>query len=128
MPIETNNLHIIISPKKRVAMVLLKRELYLSDIVPDVVRELCNANFHGDVVFDMLLTKGVAEHYYNMSFENRTFDLRSNRVVHTPMNAIVATSKRYYRSHPELLSRTSLTVKQVHYIREWVGLVLKGNG
>ena len=120
MPIETNNLRIIISPKRRMAVVLLKRELYLSDIVSDVVRELSHANFNGDVVFEMLLTKGVSEHYYNMSFENRTFDLHSNHVLHAPMNAVVAMSKRYYRCHPELLERTSLTVRQVHYIREWV--------
>ena len=120
MPIETNNLRIVISPKRRMAMVLLKRELYLSDIVSDVVRELSRADFNGDVVFEMLLTKGVSEHYYNMSFKNRAFDLRSNRVVHTPTNAVIAMSKRYYRSHPELLGRTSLTVRQVHYIREWV--------
>lgn len=120
MPIETNNLRIIISPKRRMAMVLLKRELYLSDIVSDVVRELSSVNFNGEVFFDMLLTKGVSEHYYNMSFENRSFDLRSNRVVLTPTTAVVAMSKRYYRSHPELLGRTSLTVRQVHFIREWV--------
>lgn len=120
MPIETNNLCIIISRKKRIAMVLLKRELYLSDIVSDVVRELSRANFNGEVFFDMLLTKGVSEHYYNMSFENRAFDLHSNRVVHTPTDAVVAMSKRYYKSHPELLGRTSLTVRQVGYIREWV--------
>lgn len=120
MPIETNNLRIIISPKRRIAMVLLKRELYLSDIVSDVVRELNRANFKGEVVFDMLLTKGVSDHYYNMSFENKAFNLHSNRVVHTPLNVVVAMSKRYYRNHPELLGRTSLTVRQVHYIREWV--------
>ena len=120
MPIETNNLRIIISPKRRMAMVLLKRELYLSDIVSDVVRELSRADFNGDVVFEMLLTKGVSEHYYNMSFENRSFDLQSNHVLHTPVNAVVAMSKRYYRCHPELLERTSLTVRQIHYIREWV--------
>lgn len=85
MPIETNNLRIVISPKRRMAMVLLKRELYLSDIVSDVVRELSRADFNGDVVFEMLLTKGVSEHYYNMSFENRTFNMHSNQVVHTPM-------------------------------------------
>lgn len=122
MPIETTNLRIIISSKRRMAMVLLKRELYLSDIVSDVVRELSRANFNGEVVFDMLLTKGVSEHYYNMSFENRVLDLQSNRVVYTPMNAVVAMSKRYYRYHPELLGRTSLTVRQVHNIREWVGV------
>ena len=120
MPIETNNLRIIISPKRRMAMVLLKRELYLSDIISDVVRELSRADFNGDVVFEMLLTKGVSEHYYNMSFENRSFDLHSNHVVYAPMNAVVAMSKRYYRCHPELLERTSLTVRQIHYIREWV--------
>ena len=120
MPIETNNLRIIISPKRRVAIVLLKRELYLSDIVSDVVRELSRADFNGSVVFEMLLTKGVSEHYYNMNFENRTFDMHSNHVVHRPMNAVVAMSKRYYRSHPELLNRTSLTVRQIHFIREWV--------
>lgn len=120
MPIETNNLRIVISPKRRMAMVLLKRELYLSDIVSDVVRELSRADFNGDVVFEMLLTKGVSEHYYNMSFENRTFNMHSNQVVDTPMNAVVAMSKRYYRCHPELLERTSLTVRQIHYIREWV--------
>ena len=120
MPIETNNLRIVISPKRRMAMVLLKRELYLSDIVSDVVRELSRADFNGDVVFEMLLTKGESEHYYNMSFENRSFDMHSNQVVHAPMNAVVAMSKRYYRCHPELLERTSLTVRQIHYIREWV--------
>lgn len=120
MPIETRNLRIIISPKRRMAMVLLKRELYLSDIVSDVIRVLSRANFHGEVVFDMLLSKGVSEHYYNMSFENRAFDLSSNRVVHTPSGVVVAMSKRYYRSHPEFLGRTSLTIRQVHYIREWV--------
>ena len=120
MPIETNNLRIIISPKRRMAMVLLKRELYLSDIVSDVVRELSSVNFNGEVFFDMLLTKGVSDHYYNMSFKNSTFDLRSNRVVHTPSGVVVAMSKRYYRSHPEFLGRTSLTIRQVHYIREWV--------
>lgn len=120
MPIETKNLRIIISPKRRVAMVLLKRELYLSDIVPDVVRELSRADFNGNVVFEMLLTKGVSEHYYNMIFKNRTFDMHSNQIVHSPMNAFVAMSKRYYRSHPELLNRTSLTVRQIHFIREWV--------
>lgn len=101
-------------------MVLLKRELYLSDIVSDVVRELSRADFNGNVVFEMLLTKGVSEHYYNMSFENRSFDLQSNHVLHTPVNAVVAMSKRYYRCHPELLERTSLTMRQVHCIREWV--------
>lgn len=101
-------------------MVLLKRELYLSDIVSDVVRELNRAKFNGDVLFDMLLTKGISEHYYNMSFENKAFDLRSNRVVHAPTGAVVAMSKRYYRSHPEFLGRTSLTVRQVHHIRDWV--------
>lgn len=120
MPIETKNLRIIISPKRRMAMVLLKRELYLSDIVLDVIRELSRANFHGDVVFEMLLSKGVSEHYYNMSFENNTFDLRSNQVVRTPSGVVVAMSKRYYRGHPEFMERTSLTVRQVHYIREWV--------
>ena len=99
---------------------LLKRELYLSDIVSDVVRELSRADFTGDVVFEMLRTKGVSEHYYKMSFGNRTINMHSNQVVHTPMNAVVAMSKRYYRCHPELLERTSLTVRQIHYIREWV--------
>ena len=101
-------------------MVLLKRELYLSDIVSDVVRELSRANFNGDVVFDMLLTKGVSEHYYNMSFVNRAFDLQSNKIMQTPMNVVVTMSKRYYRSHPELLDCTSLTMKQIHYIKEWI--------
>ena len=120
MPIETNNLRIIISPKRRMAMVLLKRELYLSDIVSDVVRELSSVNFNGEGFFDMLLTKGVSEHYYNMSFKNRSFDLRSNRVVHTPAGTVVAMSKRYYRCHPEFIGRTSLTVRQVHHIKEWI--------
>ena len=52
--------------------------------------------------------------------EDRMFNMHSNQVVHTPMNAVVAMSKRYYRCHPELLERTSLTVRQIHYIREWV--------
>jgi len=123
MPIETSNLRIIISPKRQMAMVLLKRELYLSDIVSDVVRELSKVNFNGEVFFDMLLTKGLSEHYYNMFFSDRTLDLRSNRLVQSPTNAVVAMSKRYYRTHPELLGRTSLTVRQISYIREWVGAI-----
>lgn len=104
-------------------MVLLKRELYLSDIVSDVVRELSKVNFNGEVFFDMLLTKGLSEHYYNMFFSDRTLDLRSNRLVQSPTNAVVAMSKRYYRTHPELLGRTSLTVRQISYIKEWVGAI-----
>ena len=102
------------------ALVLLKREMYLSDIVPDVVAELNKANFNGSVVFDMLLTKGVSGHYYNMVFENRAFNLQSHQLVQRPVNAVVSMSKRFYRSHPELLIRTSLTLRQQSFIRDWV--------
>lgn len=120
MHIENQNLRIVIMKKRSEAVVLLKRELYLSDIVADVVSELSNVNFSGKVVFDMLLIKGVAEHYYNMHFGNNAFDYGSNQILANPGLEIVNESKMYYRSHPELLIQTSLTQKQKNRVRVWI--------
>ena len=120
MHIENQNLRIVILKKKSEAVVLLKRELYLSDIVADVVSELSNVNFSGTVVFDMLLIKGVSEHYYNMQFGNNAFDYGSNQILANPGLEIVNESKMYYRSHPEFLVQTSLTQRQKNRVRVWI--------
>lgn len=120
MPIETQNIRIVILPEKSEAIVLLKRELYLSDIVADVVPALSNVNFSGRVVFDMLLTKGLSDHYYNMHFANRAFDYDSNEVLLVPTAEIIRESKEYYRSHPEFFVRTSLTPRQISRVKVWM--------
>lgn len=120
MPIETQNIRIVILPRKSEAIVLLKRELYLSDIVTDVVTELSNINFRGSVVFDMLLTKGVLDHYYNMRFANCAFDYDTNELLRTPTVEVVRESKKYYHSHPELFVRTSLTPRQISRVKVWM--------
>ena len=120
MPIETQNLRIVISRKRNEAVVLLKRELYLSDIVDDVMTELANIDFTGQVIFDMLLIKGVSEQYYNMQFRNRTLDYSTNHLLNNPGNVIVSVSKRYYRAHPDFVVKTSLTKRQKDCVREWI--------
>ena len=120
MHIENQNLRIVIMKKRSEAVVLLKRELYLSDIVADVVSELSNVHFSGKVVFDMLLIKGIPDHYYNMKFGNNAFDYGSNQILANPGLEIVHESKTYYRSHPELLVQTSLTQRQKNRVRVWI--------
>jgi hypothetical protein len=120
MPIDTQNIRIVIMPKQDEAIVLLKRELYMSDILDDVVTELANLDFSGSVVFDMLLTKGISEHYYNMRFANKAFDYGTNVLMSNPAMEIVMESKMYYRSHPEYLERTSLTPRQINRVRVWM--------
>lgn len=120
MPIDTQNIRIVIMPKQDEAIVLLKRELYMSDILDDVVTELANLDFSGRVVFDMLLTKGISGHYYNMHFANRAFDYETNELLSNPTMEIVMESKMYYRSHPEFLDRTSLTTRQINRVRVWM--------
>ena len=120
MPIDTQNIRIVIMPKQNEAIVLLKRELYMSDILDDVVAELAKLNFNGSVVFDMLLTKGISKHYYNMRFVNSAFDYETNELLSSPNIEIVKESKMYYRSHPEFLDRTSLTKRQINCVREWM--------
>ena len=120
MPIDTQNIRIVILPKKCEAIVLLKRELYMSDILTDVVTELSNINFNGSVIFDMLLTKGLSDHYYNMHFSNSAFDYRTNGLLNNPNIEIIRESKKYYRSHPELLFETSLTPRQITHVRVWI--------
>lgn len=120
MPIDTPNIRIVILQKRKEAVVLLKRELYLSDIVSDVRAELMNVNFSGSVIFDMMLIKGVSDHYYHMEFDNMSFDFSTNRILYDPETDVVFESKRYYRTHPELLIQTSLTNRQKECARVWV--------
>ena len=120
MPIDTQNIRKVILPKQDEAIVLLKRELYMSDILEDVVTELSSLDFNGNVVFDMLLTKGISEHYYNMHFTNQAFDYNTNELMSNPNLEIVMESKMYYRSHPEFLDRTSLTTRQINRVKVWI--------
>lgn len=120
MPIDTQDIRIVIMPKQDEAIVLLKRELYMSDILEDVVTELSNLDFSGSVVFDMLLTNGMSNHYYNMRFANKAFDYGTNVLLSNPAIEIVRESKMYYHSHPELLERTSLTTRQINRVRVWM--------
>ena len=120
MPIDTQNIRIVIMPKQDEAVVLLKRELYMSDILDDVVAELSNHDFCGKVVFDMLLTKGISDHYYTMRFAHKAFDYGTNVLLSNPAIEIVRESKMYYHSHPEFLERTSLTTRQINRVRVWM--------
>lgn len=119
-PIENQDIRIVILRKRGEAIVLLKRELYLSDIIADVMAKLASINFSGNVVFDMLLIKGVTEHYYNMQFKNNAFDYGTNRLLQNPRVEIIRASKVFYRTHPELLVRTSLTQRQKDNVRGWI--------
>lgn len=120
MSIETPNIRIVVLPKTREAVVLLKRELYLSDIILDVRTELININFSGAVFFDMMLIKGVPEHYYHMEFQNMTFDYSTNSILSNPAANIMKESKKFYRLHPNILSRTSLTPRQKERAIIWI--------
>lgn len=120
MHIDTNNVRIEFSLQRREAIVLPKRELYISDIVSDVVEELNNVAFSGMVVFDMLLTKGVEERFYNMKFENSKFDYNTNALFRYPTMEIERISKGYYKTHLELLNYSSLTPKQKDKALSWV--------
>ena len=119
-PIENQDIRIVILRKRGEAIVLLKRELYLSNIIADVMAKLASINFSGNVVFDMLLIKGVTEHYYNMQFKNNAFDYGTNGLLENPRVEIVRESKVFYRTHPELLVRTSLTPRQKDIVRGWI--------
>lgn len=74
--------------QRREALVLLKRELFISDIVFDVIEELNNVAFSGMVIFDMLLTKGIEDRFYNMRFENSVFDYNTNVLTANPTTEV----------------------------------------
>lgn len=120
MHIETENIRLTILSKRNEAVVLFKRELYITDVLEEVVEELSNAHFDGNVVFDMLLTKGVTEHYYRMQYCNNKFDYSSNAPLPNPTIDIIRISKAFYRSHPDFLIRTSLSSKQINSMRMWI--------
>lgn len=120
MHIETKNIRLTFLSKRNEAIVLFKRELYISDVLEEVSEELTNVNFDGNVIFDMLLTKGVAEHYYRMQYYGNKFDYNSNAPLLNPTTDITRVSKSFYRSHPDFLIRTSLSSKQINSMRMWI--------
>lgn len=120
MHIENQNVNIVFFDQRRKALVLLKRELFISDIVFDVIEELNNVAFSGMVVFDMLLTKGIEDRFYNMRFENSVFDYKTNVLSPNPTAEIKKISKNYYKTHLEFINHTSLTPKQKEKIVSWV--------
>lgn len=120
MHIETENIRLTFLSKRNEAVVLFKRELYITDVLEEVVEELSNAHFDGNVVFDMLLTKGVTEHYYRMQYYGNKFDYNSNAPLLNPTTDITRVSKSFYRSHPDSLAKTSLTPRQINSLRAWL--------
>lgn len=119
MPIDTKDFHVIIQKDKE-AVVLLKRELYISDILDDVTAILIKFRFSGTVVFDMVLIKGTDTHYYNMKFNDSTFDYQSNRVLVEPSIGIIRMSKTYYKEHLEYIYSSTLTDGKKKSILKWI--------
>ncbi len=120
MPFENKNLLIHVFEEDRKAIVLLKKEQFLSDILEQISGELAKIEFSGDVVFDEMLLKGIDERYYCMSFHNKQFDISHFFSLKDPGIQIISFSKQYYRLHTDLLNNSNMAKSQKELVIKWI--------
>lgn len=120
MHFENNNIFIHVFEEDNRALVLLKRELFVSDVIDDVRMRLINLNFNGTVIFDEVLLKGVDERFYHVRFQNKVFDLTHFVVMSKPDARLIEFSRGYYRCHPEFLERSNLAKRQQERLLKWI--------
>lgn len=117
---ENRDILIHVFKKEKEAIVLLKQEKFLSDILDEISCELAKLDFSGVVVFDEMLLKGIEERFYCMAFNNKQFDIMRFVAMEDPGAHILSFSKHFYRQHIDLLNRSHMARSQKELVLKWV--------
>lgn len=94
------------------AFVLSKNYLRLDMYIKDVKNNLKNLGLNGNIVFDLVMTNGVKNRFFEMFFNGESFDLESLKSIKDVSPDVLNVSYNYYRNHIECLDSAAMTSGQ----------------
>jgi len=105
------------------AIVLLNNSRRITDVISDVEKSISKKKYFGIVTFDLLLSNGIKNRFFEIPFENNKFELSKIKKVEIPKSNILAKANDYYLKNEILISNSSITRLEKRIIRTNLELV-----
>jgi hypothetical protein len=116
---ENDSLYEIEKVNEQLYVVFNNTSRGLDTLLSIVTKRLEKSNFHGKIIFDLLLSNSVgSSRYIETDFNGKDIILSSLTKVKILNSEISNRSKRYFRKHPDLLSKSVLTKSQVEKLKQ----------
>lgn len=94
------------------AVVLSKNYLRLDMYIKDVKNNLKHLGLNGNIMFDLVMTNGVKNRFFEMFFNGESFDLESLKSIKDVSSDVLNISHNYYKKHIECLDKAAMTTNQ----------------
>lgn len=94
------------------AAVFSKNYLRLDMYLKEVKCNLKDFGFIGNIIFDLVLTNGLNNRFFEMFFDGEDFDIKSLKSIKDVSCNVLKASHNYYKKHVECLDNAAMTSKQ----------------
>ncbi len=101
----------------RYAVVLLSSGCRITDVLNDVEINIKKKRHFGNVIFDLLLSNGIGNRFFEIPFTNDKLELNKIKKVEQPESKVLLKANNYFLENKSFLDTAILTRLEKNIIR-----------
>jgi hypothetical protein len=91
------------------AVVLINNNSRITEVLNDVETTIKKKKYFGTVIFDLLLSNGLNNRFFEIPFENERFSINKIKKVEQPNNKLISKANKYYLENVNFINDAIIT-------------------
>lgn len=104
-------------------VVLINNNSRITEVLNDVETTIKKKKYFGNVIFDLLLSNGLNNRFFEIPFENEKFAINKIKKIDQPNNKLLNKANKYYRENVNFINDSIITRIEKSNIKMFLNMV-----
>jgi hypothetical protein len=91
------------------AVVLINNNCRITEVLNDVETTIKKKKYYGNVIFDLLLSNGLNNRFFEIPFENERLSVNKIKKVAQPDNKLINKANKYYLENVNIINEAIIS-------------------